>query len=91
MEGTREDGKWKGLVSPSDCGEHRSEFTHSILSNGGVEADNKVVLVQHVQHNLVVNHSQQNFQELLLFFAIFLPLKTHIVKLPTIWLKFTRW
>ena len=40
-------------VSPSDSGEHRGEFTDSILSDGGVEADHKVVLVQHVQHNLV--------------------------------------
>ena len=32
-------------VSPSDSGEHRGEFTDSILSDGGVEADHKVVLV----------------------------------------------
>ena len=50
----------KDSVLPSDCGEHRGQFTDPILSDRGVEADDKVVLVQHVQHNLVSRIQQKS-------------------------------
>ena len=61
------DGKERiGWVLPPDCGEHSGQLTDPILSDRGVEADHKVVLVQHVQHNLVnFNYIQQNMLDFL--------------------------
>ena len=79
MERWNRQGKME-MVSPPDCGQHCSEFTHSILSDGGLEADNYVVLVQHVHHNLVV----KTFR--ICHFLASADAHSNNAKLATIWL-----
>ena len=57
------EGQRDKMLPPPNCGQHCSQFPNPVFSNRGVEADDKVVFVQHVDHNLVGN----KFNQLLLY------------------------